>query len=142
LKDPKDAAVRAEVEELLKQLAADPANGIDHIMDRAEIARMGAAPNADFAVDMKPGFSIGSSMDTISGAIKPGGTHGFSPSHPEMRASFAIAGPGIRPGVNVGDIDMRSIAPTLAELMGGTLAGEAPRLEVLLPRLKLISRRP
>jgi len=142
LKDPKDAAVRAEVEALLKKLAADPANGIDHILDRAEIARMGAAPNADFAVDMKPGFSIGASMDTVSGAIKPGGTHGFSPTHPEMRASFFIAGPGIRKGVDIGDIDMRSVAPTLAELMGGSLAGEAPRLDILLPRLKLTSRLP
>jgi predicted AlkP superfamily pyrophosphatase or phosphodiesterase len=142
LKDPKDAAVRSQVEKLLQQLAADPANGIDHIMDRVEIARLGAAPNADFAVDMKPGFTVTSSMDTVSGPIKPGGTHGFSPSHPEMRASFFIAGPGIREGVNVGDIDMRSIAPTLAELMGGSLAGEAPVLDVLKARLKLISRRP
>jgi predicted AlkP superfamily pyrophosphatase or phosphodiesterase len=112
----KDPAARAEVEKQLKQLAADPANGIDHIMDRKELASLGAAPNADFAVDMKPGFTVGSSA-----SFKPGGTHGFSPEHPEMRATFVIAGPGIKRGGTLGEIDMRSIAPTLAKVMGGAL---------------------
>jgi predicted AlkP superfamily pyrophosphatase or phosphodiesterase len=142
LKDPNDAAVRTQVEKLLRQLESDPANGIDHIMSRSEIAKLGAAPKVDFAVDMKPGFSIGSSLDTISGPIKPGGTHGFSPTHPEMRASFAIAGPGIREAVNLGEIDMRSIASALAELMGGGMMREGPRLEILKPRLKLVSKLP
>ena len=33
-------------------------------------------------------------------------------------ASFFIAGPGIAPGKNLGEIDMRAIAPTLARIMG------------------------
>ena len=134
LRDPKNAAVRAQVEALLKQLAADPANGIDRIMDRDELTRLGAAPSAEFAVSMKVGFSVGTSLENVSSAIKPGGTHGFSNSFPEMRASFLIAGPGIRENANVGDIDMRSIAPTLAALMGGSLAGEAPVLNILKSR--------
>jgi hypothetical protein len=90
-------------------------------MDRPEIAAVGGAPNADFAVEMKLGFAINQSIDAISGAARNGGLHGYLPSHPEMRASFVIAGPGIRRGANVGDIDMRSIAPTLAKLMGASL---------------------
>ena len=112
----KDPSARSEVEKQLKQLAADPANGIDHIMDRKELASLGAAPNADFAVDMRPGFTIGTSAD-----FKPGGTHGYSPEHPEMRSTFVIAGPGIKRGVDLGEIDMRSIAPTLAKVLGSPL---------------------
>ena len=131
LKDPKDAAARADVEKQLKQLAADPANGIDHIMDRKELSALGAAPNADFAVDMKPGFTIGTGNEPGVVTIKAGGTHGYSPEHVEMRASFVLAGPGIRRGVSLGEIDMRSIAPTLAKLMGGSLPlAEVPPLGV------------
>jgi hypothetical protein len=34
-----------------------------------------------------------------------------------MRAFFLIAGVGIREGADIGDIDMRSIAPTLAKIL-------------------------
>lgn len=121
LKDPKDAATRSQVEKLLTDLAANPESGIDHIMDRAEIAKFAAAPNAEFAVDMKPGYAIGTSPDVVMQTPKQHGQHGYSPVHPELRASFVIAGPGIRKGVNLGDIDMRSIAPTLAKLLGSSL---------------------
>ena len=47
-----------------------------------------------------------------------GGAHGYAPTHPELLASFIIAGPGIAAGKNLGEIDMRAIAPTLARLMG------------------------
>ena len=49
---------------------------------------------------------------------KVGGTHGYAPSNPQLLASFFIAGPKIKPGVDLGEIDMRSIAATLAKAMG------------------------
>jgi predicted AlkP superfamily pyrophosphatase or phosphodiesterase len=102
--------------------AAHPANGISHVLGRAEIAAIGSAANAQFAVDMKPGFSIGGALDGPAVLkIKPGGTHGYSPAHPEMPASFLIAGPGIRQNLDPGEIDMRSIAATLASSLGVSL---------------------
>jgi predicted AlkP superfamily pyrophosphatase or phosphodiesterase len=136
LKDSQDTATRGAVEALLRQLAGDPTNGIDHVLDRAEIAALGGGVQVGtyqiaFAVDMKPGFTIGNGLDTIALPVKPGGQHGFSPVHPEMRASFILAGPGVRKGVNVGDIDMRSIAPTLAKLLGSSMpSAEQPPLDV------------
>jgi predicted AlkP superfamily pyrophosphatase or phosphodiesterase len=47
-----------------------------------------------------------------------GGTHGYSPSHPEMLASFFMAGPDVRQGLALGEIDLRSIAPTMAAYLG------------------------
>src|SRR5580658_1814580 len=121
LKDPRDAKLRGTVEKLLRELAADPANGINHILDRAEVAAMGGAANAEFAVDMKPGFSIGAALDGPAvREIKPGGTHGYSPVHAEMLAAFLISGPGIRQNFELGEIDMRSIAATLAAYLGAT----------------------
>jgi hypothetical protein len=37
-----------------------------------------------------------------------------------MRAAFLIAGPGVRKGLDVGEIDVRNLAPTLAKLLGLT----------------------
>jgi predicted AlkP superfamily pyrophosphatase or phosphodiesterase len=132
LKDPRDQKVRGVVEKLLRELAADPANGVNHILDRAEIAALGGAANAEFAVDMKPGFSLGGALDGPSvREIKHGGTHGYSPAHPEMLASFLISGPGIRQDLDLGEIDMRNIAPTLATYLGASFTtGDLPALTI------------
>jgi len=47
--------------------------------------------------------------------------HGFDPATAEMRSTFLIEGPGISADKNLGSIDMRDIAPTLAKLMGASL---------------------
>ena len=120
LKDPHDDAMRARVGRLLRGLAADPANGIDRILEPKEIAAMGGWPKADFWVDMKTSFSVVDTGPQVQ-ERKVGGTHGYLPTHPELLASFFIAGPGVRKGVDLGEIDMRSVAPTLAEALGTTL---------------------
>jgi len=48
-----------------------------------------------------------------------------------MRAAFFIAGPGIAPHRDLGLIDMRQIAPTVAQLLGVRLPAAAqPALTV------------
>jgi predicted AlkP superfamily pyrophosphatase or phosphodiesterase len=119
LKDPADEATRAKVEELLRRLARDPNNGIAQILDRKAIGEAGGALNAAFWVDMQPNFVIGSAMTgPLARAISPRGTHGYAPTHPELQASFLLLAPEVRKGYDLGTIDMRSIAPTLARLMG------------------------
>ena len=114
LKDGKDDATRAKVENLLRKLAANPANGIDSVLDRKQIAALGGSPEAAFWVDMKPNFSVINADGPLVRAKKAGGTHGYAPTHAELLASFFIAGPGIQKGLDLGEIDMRSIAPTIA----------------------------
>jgi predicted AlkP superfamily pyrophosphatase or phosphodiesterase len=46
------------------------------------------------------------------------GSHGFSPEYPEMRASFFAVGAGIAPHRDLGVIDMRQTAPTVAKILG------------------------
>jgi len=117
LKDPKDQDTRAKVEQLLRRLAADPANGIAQILDPKAIAALGGDPNAAFWVDMQVNFSV---VNTTGPLVVPakGGTHGYSPSHPELLASFFMAGPDVGKGLALGQIDLRSIAPTLAAYLG------------------------
>jgi len=56
---------------------------------------------------------------------KPGnlGMHGYVPEHAEMRSSFFIVGPHIAKGRMLGEIDMRQIAPTIADILRIRLAG-------------------
>ncbi|MBP7141430.1 MAG: alkaline phosphatase family protein [Opitutaceae bacterium] len=133
MKNPGDEAARRKVKEVLDRLAADPANGIHAILDREAIARLGGTPKAEFWIDLKTNFT---SSSRIVGAnlieLKTGGTHGHVPTHAAMNSTFLLAGPGVRAG-DIGVIDMRSIAPTLAAWL------RAPFPSAPLPPLDLFS---
>jgi predicted AlkP superfamily pyrophosphatase or phosphodiesterase len=123
LKDPKDQATAGAVRELLAKLAADPTNGIDRVLEAEQLQERGGYPNASFFVGLKPGWKTGYRLTgpIVSKLKTPGGTHGELPDLPDLRASFFLAGPGVPAGKNLGVIDMRSIAPTLAHLVGLSL---------------------
>ena len=118
LRDPNDTATRLRVSRLLAELASDPNYGIAAILDRQTVEKLGGAPGAEFWVDMRPGFAIGSSLrGPVLTAVSTRGTHGHSPTHPELGAFFLMAGDGIRKGFAIGAIDMRSVAPTVAKAL-------------------------
>jgi len=122
LKNPGDAAVKAKTGALLRGLAAKPDLGIAQVADADEIAKLGGTPMASFWVDFKPGYEMGQNLaapEIGPGSVK--GTHGYFPTHPEMRATFILSGPGV-PEKALGEIDMRDIAPTLARVMNVALA--------------------
>jgi hypothetical protein len=118
LKDPNDMALKARVGTLLKELAARPELGIERVADAADIAQMGGAPMASFWLDMKIGYGMGANpaAPEISASANKG-THGWFPTHPEMRATFILSDPGLSKKGSLGEIDMRDIAPTLAKIM-------------------------
>jgi len=119
LKDPADAATRAKLEEVLRSVAADPANGIERVLDRNAIAALGGTPAAAFWVDMKSNYALGAALTgPLVREISRRGTHGFAPTHPDLQASFFVVAPGVRKGYDLGAIDMRSFAPTFARLLG------------------------
>ena len=68
---------------------------------------------------MKPGYYAGANAtgDMVTEMQGTHGGHGFSPEYPEMRAALFLSGPGI-PHRDLGVIDMRQIAPTIAALLG------------------------
>jgi len=120
LQNGADRAVATKVEQLLRRLAADPENGIAAILDPAQVAQMGGTPGPAFVVDFRPGYAAGGALTgpIVRDRKTTGGAHGYAPTHPELLASFMIAGPGIAAGKDLGEIDMRAIAPTLAQVMG------------------------
>jgi predicted AlkP superfamily pyrophosphatase or phosphodiesterase len=132
LKNRADQGARRRVLDVLTELAAEPANGVARILGREEIAELGGSSDADFWVDLKPGTAFTPLLGAWTRiAAGRAGTHGFVPTHDEMHALFVLAGPGIKRG-DMGEIDMRSIAPTLARHLGASLlSAELPPLDIL-----------
>ena len=121
---PDDAALKAKVADLLVKLAADPAAKIDQIITGSAIAAAGANPQASFYVNLKLGAVATPFVNDKLPIAFPApvkGMHGYFPAAPEMRSTFLIMGKGVAKAKNLGEIDMRSIAPTLAKVMGGKL---------------------
>jgi predicted AlkP superfamily pyrophosphatase or phosphodiesterase len=119
LRDPSDTATYNKVHTLLTKLAADRNNGIEAILDQKQVAALGGVPQASFVVTLKPGYTAGASLTgLLVGEAPVKGTHGYNPqTTPEMHASFFAVGPGIHAGKDLGTIDMRRIAPTVAGLL-------------------------
>ena len=123
LKDPEDERVAAQVRGVLAKLAGDlangPSNGIDRVLEADDLHARGGYPTASFFVGLKPGFKTGTSLTgTMVQTVKKGGAHGALNDLPELRSSFFVVGPAVAAGKDLGVIDMRSIAPTLAGLVG------------------------
>lgn len=121
---PDDAVIADGTKKLLDRLAANPANGIAGVLDKAAIAKVGGNPQAAYYVNLKPGFVT----DIFRGASAPliaptpvKGMHGYLPGPAHLEATFMVMGKGVAAGKDLGRIDMRAIAPTLATIMGGAL---------------------
>lgn len=118
LADAEDEGARKKVADVLKRLASDKTNGIERVLDESELRKTGGFSNAVFAVSASAGYRLGNSFEgPVVTTGRPGGTHGYLPDMQEMDASFFIAGPGVPKGRNLGRIDMRDVAPTLAGLL-------------------------
>ena len=133
LRDPRDASLQARVKRLLMKMKDDPTLEIARVIEQPELTRMGGYPEASFLIDLKLGADVGSSLTGSEVQPAPGtGQHGYLPDRPEMRASLFIMGKGIAAGRNLGIIDMRQIAPTIAMVLNVKLpTAKAERLHIL-----------
>lgn len=130
IRDEKDDEARKIAGDVLNRLASDASSGVAKVADRAAARVMGGFPDAALVVTLKAGYRLGGKLQgPVTVAVRPGGTHGYAPDVQEMNSVFFIAGPGIAAGRDLGQIDMRDIAPTLAALLAVKLeSAEGRRL--------------
>jgi predicted AlkP superfamily pyrophosphatase or phosphodiesterase len=122
---PDDAALVARVRALLDKLAADPVYHIAAVLDRPQIEKAGGPHDASFLIALQPGFETGhdpAAPTTSPSAYK--GMHGYLPQLAAMQSVFIIAGPGIAAHGDLGQIDMRAIAPMIAKTLGVSLTAQ------------------
>ena len=107
-----EEAVRLEVGLMLRRLQ-HPGTGaplVTAVLDRGR-------DDLDFRL-ARGVFPIGDLDGPAVEVGPPRGEHLFEPERPEMHAAFAVAGDGVVAGADLGVIDQRDIAPTLAALLG------------------------
>jgi predicted AlkP superfamily pyrophosphatase or phosphodiesterase len=123
LRDPNDKDTYNKVYEVLKKAQADPSLGIKRIVLHDEFVKGGGNPGAAFMVDFMPGFSVGRKYTGSLAIPAPNtGAHGYLPDQePQVRSSFFAIGAHIDKHKNLGIVDMRQIAPTVANLLGASL---------------------
>jgi predicted AlkP superfamily pyrophosphatase or phosphodiesterase len=130
LKNPQDQVLRDRVRSILERLAGDPANGIERLWSAADLAGIGADPQAAFGITMRRGFWTGPAHDTLLTSSTLKGMHGADPADPLLRSSLILRGPGIEKGGKLGIVRLTQIAPTLAQLLG---VGLSPQADVPIP---------
>jgi predicted AlkP superfamily pyrophosphatase or phosphodiesterase len=119
LADPADEATRRLVLEVLRRHAEGEDPPIARILSGEEARAAGGFPEAAFVVGANLDTRITGRMEgPVVGPGLPKGDHGFLPERPEMDASFFAVGPGVPAGQDLGRVDMRDVAPTLAGLLG------------------------
>lgn len=131
---PDDKLLVSRVSSLLDQLKAEPAARIAEVIDHDAIVAAGGNPQASFYVNLGKGALAGNfkgASTPLASPAKYKGMHGYFPADPQMRSTFMVMGKGIAAGRNLGAIDMRSIAPTLAQIMHAKLAqAEQPPIDL------------
>ncbi len=108
---------------------------VREVMDRPRLKALGADPDAELMLDAAPGFyfSDRATGPVVQNSDKDRGTHGHLPSIEGMAAGFVAAGPGIKPGKNLGRFGLTQVAPTLMRQIGlaqGILASEVEPLDM------------
>jgi len=101
------------------------------VIDKTELEKSGADPDAMLALSPIPGIAIGGSSEgEVMKAAMQKGTHGYYPDFPEMMTGFVGWGAGFRQGIVIPQMGEQDIAPIVAKLLG--LSFTAPD-GILLP---------
>ena len=127
----KDSRGAEAAEKLVERLLAGPLGSAMRKVSRSELDRLGAMPNALFALEASDGYHFGSALAGPLLAPSPErGYHGYLPGWEKMATGFLMVGPGVRAGVRVPIMQQADIAPTIAALAGW----ELPEAEGLVLR--------
>jgi predicted AlkP superfamily pyrophosphatase or phosphodiesterase len=111
---------RRLVDDAVRLLLANPSYGVARAFRGAELAARGGFTGAYVVLEARPSYTFSSALDApdLVVARPPGGTHGYDPQRPELRASFLIRGPHVRRNKNLGLVRLLDVAPTVARVLG------------------------
>lgn len=115
---PDDAALLARAKAVVDRVAADPRYHVAQVFDRAETTRRGGPREAAFTIALAPGFETGRPAAAIATPSTYKGMHGYLPDLPAMQSTLIVAGPSLAHKGDLGIVDMRAIAPSVARILG------------------------
>ena len=119
-----EEAVRRRVVSALKGIR-DPSTGKAVVLDVWEARTTqepatGGPSGGDLYFSLAPGYDLSAQAKgkLVEQEEDPEGVHCLNPERPGMHAAFAVAGPGVAAGVDLGTIRQIDVAPTLCALLG------------------------
>ncbi len=111
--------VERRVRETLNGLPAATRRAF-RLVERDELRRLGADPDAAFALTATDGFEFEDGADGEPIRPNAGMTHGHHPDLPEMNTGFIGAGAGFQPGAVAPLISLADVAPIAAAVLSVT----------------------
>jgi predicted AlkP superfamily pyrophosphatase or phosphodiesterase len=121
LNDPEDKALAKQVTAIFSKIANRDSPPISRVIERKELDRLGAIPQACIMLEASPGYYFddaytGSEVREAEKDYR--GTHGYLPSKLEMRSALIIYGQAARVGSKAAVARMIDIAPTAGAILG------------------------
>lgn len=117
------AGTRERVDGALELLGAHKFYGVERVVRGAALEQTGGFAGAYAAIEARHGVTLSHACGTrLVAPSKSKSTHGYSPEHPSLHASFIAAGPHIKRGASLGLVRLVDIAPTVARVLNLTLA--------------------
>ena len=103
-------------------------SGAFRVVGADELLRVGADPDAWFALEAEPGFDFDNTalLPVLASAARRGAS-GYLPTRAEMDAGFVAWGRGLRARVRVPRLRQLDVAPTAARLLGVELGAVSGR---------------
>jgi predicted AlkP superfamily pyrophosphatase or phosphodiesterase len=127
LADPSDSEALTIARRALNGL--DPeVRSMFQILEREELAQLGASPDAALALSLEPGVTVTSRGNVEAVQKASGANHGFHPGHPEIHTGLLAWGSGIAAGVTLDLTHQTDVAPLIARLLGVSFAAPDGRL--------------
>ncbi|TXK45715.1 alkaline phosphatase family protein [Pontibacter qinzhouensis] len=117
LKDKNDKKTLKQVRDLLNNLPEEERK-LFRIVEKEELERIGAAPDAVMALAAVKGVALKRDVDGPARKEGKGGAHGFYPDFPEIQTGFIASGAGVNKVKQTLPVGLEDIAPFVAELLG------------------------
>lgn len=77
-----------------------------------------SAQGADLYLSLAPGVALDAGLGAAFERVPPHGAHVLDPQRRAHQSAFALAGPGVAPGADLGVLQAIDVAPTLCALLG------------------------
>ncbi len=122
LKDPQDTASVDRVRQLLDTLPTSQRK-LFRIVEKEELATVGADPLAVLAIAPEVGISMTSRAEGALLGAGSGGMHGFFPEHENIYTGFIAYGGRATGNTVLKQMDLTDIAPIIAEILGLQITG-------------------
>lgn len=116
LKDPKDHKTLYQVKSILNQLPENYKK-LFRVVEKEELAQIGADPNAALALAPIRGVSFSASTQGAVLKLAKGGTHGFFPDFDEIETGFIAWGAGIKSNVEIQEMSLVDVAAVVDYLL-------------------------